>query len=77
MNPLAFLLVLAAALCWGADQTIGKLALRRLDVSVFNAIRPTFAAPLIILYALLTDSLSYPGLFLTPMGMFGDVRRSN
>jgi len=65
MNLLALALALAAALCWGADQTIGKLALRRLDVSVFNAIRPTFIAPLIILFALSTNSLSYPGPFLT------------
>ncbi len=65
MNSLAFALALVAALCWGADQTTGKLALRKLDVSVFNAIRPTFVAPLIVLFALSTDSLSYPGLFLT------------
>lgn len=65
MNLLAFALVLAATFCWGADQTIGKLALRRVDVSVFNAIRPTFVAPLIILFALSTNSLSYPGPFLT------------
>ncbi len=73
MNLLAFALVLVATLCWGADQTIGKLALRRLNVSVFNAIRPTFAAPLIILFALLTDSLRYPGLFLTAIGILVGV----
>ncbi len=65
MDLLAFALVLAATFCWGADQTIGKLALRRVDVSAFNAIRPTFVAPLIILFALSTNSLSYPGPFLT------------
>ncbi len=65
MDMLAFALVLAATFCWGADQTIGKLALRRVGVPVFNAVRPTLVAPLIILFALLTNSLSYPGPFLT------------
>ena len=73
MNSLALALALAASLCWGADQTIGKLALRRLDVSVFNAIRPTLVAPLIILFALSTNSLSYPGLFLTVIAILVGV----
>lgn len=65
MNLLALLLALGAALSWAGDQVIGKLALRTTSVSVFNAIRPSFTLPLVILFALSTGGLSYPGIELT------------
>jgi drug/metabolite transporter (DMT)-like permease len=73
MNLIALVLMLAATLCWGADQTIGKLAVKRMSVSVFNALRPTFVAPLAIIFALSTNSLSYPGAFLTAIAILAGV----
>jgi len=64
MNLLALTFALGAALCWATDQTLGKLALRWLDVSVFNAIRPSLMIPLLAIFGLATHSLSYPGLLL-------------
>lgn len=62
MEPLALALMLAATACWASDQVIGKLVVRKMDVSVFNAIRPSIVAPMAILFAILTGSLANPGL---------------
>jgi len=73
MNLIALALVLVATLCWGADQTIGKLAVKRVDVSVFNALRPTFVAPLAFIFAFSTNSLSDPGAFLITIAILAGV----
>lgn len=62
MEPLALALMLTATACWASAQVIGKLVVRKMDVSVFNAIRPSIVAPMAILFAILTGSLANPGL---------------
>jgi len=65
MNLLALALALGAALSWAGDQVTGKMALRTTSVSVFNAIRPSFALPFAVLFALSAGGLSYPSTKLT------------
>lgn len=62
MNSLAFVLMLVATTCWALGHVIGKLALRKMDVSVFNAIRTSIVVPMAVLFAILTGSLANPGL---------------
>lgn len=61
MNPLALVLALTAAICWGAAQVLGKLALRDLSALAFNAIRFSFVTALIFPIALLSGVLEGHG----------------
>lgn len=62
MEPLALVFMLAATACWASDQVIGKFVVGKMDISVFNAIRPSIVAPMAILFAISTGSLANPGL---------------
>jgi len=62
MNALALMLMLATTISWALAQVIGKLALGKIDVLTFNAVRASTALPMAILFVFFTGDLVNPGL---------------
>lgn len=62
MEIIAALLALGASFSWGMDQTLGKIAIKDIDILTFDALRPLFALLFIIPTTLLFSELSWPGL---------------
>lgn len=54
MEPWALVLTLGATLCWGSAQVIGKLALRNISALLFNGIRFSVAALVVVSGIVLT-----------------------
>lgn len=73
MNTEALLLVLSAALCWGAAQTIAKLGLARMDLVSYASIRAGFALLLIVLYGLLVHGFRFTDWGLVGMAAFAGL----
>jgi DME family drug/metabolite transporter len=48
MDPRALVLTLGATLCWGSAQVIGKLVLRNISTLLFNGIRFSVAALVVV-----------------------------
>jgi uncharacterized membrane protein len=61
MNALALTLMLITTISWALAQVIGKLALGKIDVLTFNAVRTSTALTLAILFVLFTGDLVDPG----------------
>ncbi len=59
---LALTLMLFTTISWGLAQVIGKLALGKIDVLTFNAVRASTALPMAILFVFFTGDLVNPGL---------------
>ena len=57
IDPLVFALAITAAVCWGAAQVLGKIAMREMSPLVFNTIRFTFMAALMGPIALLSGNM--------------------
>lgn len=62
MNVLALTLMLFTTISWGLAQVIGKLALGKIDVLTFNAVRASTALPMAILFVFFAGDLVNPGL---------------
>ncbi len=68
MDLYAFSLALIGAFFWSIDQTTGKLAIKSVNVTLFNTIRPLSALPFLVVFGILTKSLSVPSLKVTIIG---------
>ena len=62
MNALALTLMLITTISWALAQVISKLALDKIDVLTFNAVRASTALSMAILFVLFTGDLVNPGL---------------
>ena len=62
MNVLALTLMLVATVSWALSQVIGKLAIGKIDIVTFNAVRISTVLPMIILFVVFTGDLVIPGL---------------
>lgn len=50
-------LVMLATMCWGSAQVIGKLALKNIGAILFNSIRFSVTAPMVVFVVFLTGGL--------------------
>lgn len=58
MELLALMLILTATFCWAVAQIIGKIALKGIETTLFNAIRFSAVIPFLLLVAFLTGGWS-------------------